>query len=473
MRRLFFIGFFSCLLPLRSLAQDCDSRYQSYLTKGDAFLAEENFWSAIQQYNVVMIICPEQTAVAQARIKAVVDAMNQLVTKADNATQQALAQQQNAEDAKNEALAAKESILRMIEALAGKQDNYHLYFKAIADSAYAEGDYEIALRNFELANQAFDKAPQQDLSPKIDTVKLCLESQNQALQLIKEQAYEAAEEQIAQTLALNPQGYQSLLIANALNPNQYGLTAIKGRSFEMGSEEEDYDEQPPHTVVLDDYALGTYEVSNLAYAIFLNRYGSDTWHTGGDYEGEKLIYEDAWGLAYNAETEAWEVQTKGYEFHPVVNVTWYGATAFCEYYVGNLPSEAQWEYAARGGEASRGYRYAGSDTLDLVAWYTENSLSQIHAVGRKLPNELGLYDMTGNVWEWCQDWYEDDFYEQPEAGEWNPINNRVENSPYRVLRGGSWYGISDNCRPSNRDWNNPINWFISYGFRFSRTLEAP
>jgi formylglycine-generating enzyme required for sulfatase activity len=122
-----------------------------------------------------------------------------------------------------------------------------------------------------------------------------------------------------------------------------------------------------------------------------------------------------------------------------------------------LPTEAEWEYAAKGGKASRGYTYSGSNDIDSVAWYYHNSGSKTHAVGTKQANELGIYDMSGNVWEWCSDWY--DYY----SG-YSVTNPTGPTSGYsRVLRGG-WKGdTASNCRSAARNRRSPADFF--YGFR--------
>ena len=114
-----------------------------------------------------------------------------------------------------------------------------------------------------------------------------------------------------------------------------------------------------------------------------------------------------------------------------------------------LPTEAEWEYAARGGKKSQGYRYSGSNNLDEVAWYKINSNSQTHDVAKKQPNELGVYDMSGNVWEWCQDW-KGSYSSTPQT---NPTG--ATSGSFRVFRGGSWFNYARFCRSSDRGSNSP------------------
>jgi formylglycine-generating enzyme required for sulfatase activity len=124
-----------------------------------------------------------------------------------------------------------------------------------------------------------------------------------------------------------------------------------------------------------------------------------------------------------------------------------------------LPTEAEWEFSARGGKSSKGYTYSGSNDLNSVAWNTDNSGSKTHTVGGKQANELGIYDMSGNVWEWCSDWY--GTYNS--YSETNPTGASL--GQYRVLRGGSWNNNANNCRTANRNRNNPDNRNNNNGFR--------
>jgi formylglycine-generating enzyme required for sulfatase activity len=174
---------------------------------------------------------------------------------------------------------------------------------------------------------------------------------------------------------------------------------------------------------------------------------------------------------------------------PVERVSWYDSIEFCnkksemegleKCYSGSgdnikcdftkngyrLPTEAEWEYAARGGNKSRGYKYAGSNNIAEVAWYSSNSNHKTHPVGQKQPNELGIYDMSGNVWEWCNDRYDKNYYKNSPRN--NPQGPKSGNS--YVLRGGSWNNYGYYCRVANRDRYSRNLSYYDIGFRFSRS----
>ena len=129
-----------------------------------------------------------------------------------------------------------------------------------------------------------------------------------------------------------------------------------------------------------------------------------------------------------------------------------------------MPTEAEWEYAARGGKKSKGYTYSGSDTVGDVAWYSDNSSSKTHAVKTKAANELGIYDMSGNVREWCSDWYDGSYYSSsPQIDPTGPTTD----TGYRVYRGGSWGSNASRCRCDIRNCYSPSYRYSGLGFRLA------
>ena len=208
---------------------------------------------------------------------------------------------------------------------------------------------------------------------------------------------------------------------------QFEMVHVEGGTFRMGAtEEQGYDAfdsgKPVHRVTLSSYLIGKHEVTQ---ALWEELMGSNPSYNkqGGDY--------------------------------PVENVSWFDCREFIEKLNARtgmkfrLPTEAEWEYAARGGNRSKGYKYAGSDNLDEAGWYEDNSGNHTHPVGLKKPNELGLYDMSGNVWEWCQDWYG----KYSSEAQTNPAG--PQSGYIRVLRGGSFWDDARACRVSFRYNDGP------------------
>ncbi len=228
-----------------------------------------------------------------------------------------------------------------------------------------------------------------------------------------------------------------LLLSEADLPE---MVLVQGGRFQMGSEDGGKDEKPVHTVELDDFYVSKYEVTQKQWREVMGENPSE-FKNCDDCPVEQVSWEDVQEFLkkLNAQT--------GQNYR--------------------LPTEAEWEYAARGGQKSQGYEYAGSNDLDKVAWYDGNSGYKTHPVGQKQPNELGLYDMSGNVWEWCQDAYDADFYGTSAARQRNPINNGNLDSN-RCVRGGSWY-LNNDCRSSYRGYYNPRYDFDNLGFRLFRT----
>lgn len=243
----------------------------------------------------------------------------------------------------------------------------------------------------------------------------------------------------ARFFAVNEQGVQygyPVLIRTSFMPD--GSVFVEGHgagmSFAMGSLAGAANEQPLHDVVLANYFLSQHEVTNAEYCIFLNEL-SEAGKISPQGIVNNLLYidmEDSDVLIVHNGTQF--TPKAGFENHPVVEVSWYGAKAYCIANDGTLPSEAAWEFAARGGLSGKGNKYAGSNDPNNVAWFGANAGNQLHAVGGKQPNELAIRDMTGNVWEWCEDWYGDSYY----AGSAKENPTGPSSGTRKVLRGGSY-----------------------------------
>lgn len=435
-------------ITCHALAQDNCSYFSTLMKEGDDLYqkGEAYYSQAVQKYTAALLACPKRASEAQTAIANVFEQVQKL---------------------KRQAQEAQENMRSTIQILAGKQDNYYRYFYQKGEKAYQLGEYEEALNNFIFAGIANDKPTNNDIQKRLQNTEICLNAQSRAYTLLKEKKYEEAEKEIAKALLLNPQARLTLLIAAALNPAKYALTQLPAGEFMMGcdstKDKNCYENEfPRHKVRLDAFKMGQYEITNLAYCVFLNRYKSDQVKEG-IYEGKRMVYAHAWGIVYDEALQQWRTQYPEYELNPVVYVTWYGANEFCQYYRGNLPTEAQWEYAARSA-GKDDYLYAGSDAIDEVAWYDKTSKgTQTFPVGLLKPNALKLYDMSGNVWEWCKDWY-GSYSKAIGATVENPTG-AVDGSN-RVLRGGVWDNYAEDCRSTNRNYNTPVSHNDNIGFRF-------
>ena len=220
----------------------------------------------------------------------------------------------------------------------------------------------------------------------------------------------------------------------------FRMKPVGAGSFDMGSNSGDSDEKPVHRVTLtNDYYMGETEVTQeLWYAVM----GSNP----SNWSGARLPVEQ---VSWN------DCQT----FIEKLNSLTAGKRPAGRSF--RLPTEAEWEYAARGGSKSKGYTYAGSNTIGDVAWYDGNSGSQTHDVAGKAANELGLYDMSGNVWEWCADWYGS----YPSSPQTNPTG--ASGGSDRVDRGGGWDDDATLCRTANRNGNSPTGRGYDLGLRLA------
>jgi formylglycine-generating enzyme required for sulfatase activity len=285
------------------------------------------------------------------------------------------------------------------------------------------------------------------------------------------------------------------------------MVLVKAGSFQMGNPGEDgvyLYAKPVHLVKLTyDFEIGKYEITNEQFLEFLN----DADVTSNGYLNEHPLL--------NTDSEYFEFQYKRGKFilirnentnYPVIEITWWGAIEFCNWLSekkemakaydseGNLldkhgnkttditqvegyrlPTEAEWEYAARGGHKSiEDYKYAGSNDFEDVAWVRSNSVNKnnpiyngqgTHEIGQKAPNELGLYDMSGNVGEWCHDY----FIKYTSETRINPTG--PDRSHFRMIRGGGWYSPGEWSAVFMRFSTEPESTHYNHGFRIARTRK--
>ena len=223
-----------------------------------------------------------------------------------------------------------------------------------------------------------------------------------------------------------------------INGVSYEMVWVEGGTFRMGATSEqgsdaESNEKPVHSVTLSGYYIGKTEVTQALWKAVM---GSNP----SGFKGDNL---------------------------PVECVSWYDCQEFIRELNAltgqhfRLPTEAEWEFACRGGNNSRGYKYSGNNYIDNVAWYRDNSGEKTHPVATKLPNELGNYDMSGNVEEWCSDWY-GDYSSGAQANPKGPYDGS-----FRVSRGGSWRFSVRCCRSSNRYGYDPTLRYICLGLRLA------
>ena len=236
---------------------------------------------------------------------------------------------------------------------------------------------------------------------------------------------------------------------NILNIN-IEMVEVKGGNFKMGCDEQrrecEEEDLPMHSVHLNDFYIGKYEITFEEYDLFCKS------------TGREKPNDNNWGR----------------KNRPVINVNWFDATAFCEWLSKEsgknyrLPTEAEWEYAAKGGVKSKGFLYAGNNDIEKVGWCSADCIKQVNnlvhynrtqEVGLKLPNELNIYDMSGNVWEWCSDGYDKDFYN------YSPIYNPKGEGIAAVARGGGWRNPAVYCIITNRDYDSRHVQDKDLGFR--------
>ena len=228
--------------------------------------------------------------------------------------------------------------------------------------------------------------------------------------------------------------------ANTFAQSYPEMVTVEGGTFTMGDMEMEgeNDGKPTHQVTLKNFKIAKTETTVAQWRAFCAA------------TGRSMPVAPSWGWI---------------DSHPIVNINYDDAMAYCDWLAKKmnadyrLPTEAEWEYAARGGKGSKGTKYSGGRSLDNAGWYEANCNKQTHPVAQKKANELGLYDMSGNVWEWCKDWYgaySSDAQTNPK-GETSGTN--------RVMRGGGWRSAAEICRVDIRNDSDPSNRYSFIGFR--------
>jgi len=245
---------------------------------------------------------------------------------------------------------------------------------------------------------------------------------------------------------VNAQGNRFATYTETKNNLNIEMVAVQGGTFMMGCtpEQGDYcfdDEKPAHQVTVSDFYIGKYEVTQAQWMAVMGT--NPSYFKGDNLPVEKVSWDDVQEFIRKLNS----VTDKNYR----------------------LPTEAEWEFAARGGNSSRGYRYSGSNTIDNVAWHWENIPSKTSGnagygtqhVGTKSSNELGIYDMSGNVWEWCSDWY-GSYNSNAQTNPQDPSSGSL-----RVIRGGSWCSNMWYVRVSDRTLVTPDYHDYGMGFRLA------
>ena len=230
---------------------------------------------------------------------------------------------------------------------------------------------------------------------------------------------------------------------------------VNGGTFKMGDKNGDHDEYPVHTVTLSSFYISKHEITIKQY----KEYCADT--------GVKMPKSPSkeWQLEHD-EAKNWTWKDE----NPITNITWNDAVMYCKWLSKKkgknytLPTEAQWEFAAKGGVKSKKYKYSGSNNINDVAWYDETSNERgPMPVGKLKPNELGIYDMSGNAWEWCLDYY----------GKYNSSKKKNPKGPekglYKVVRGGSWYYVGRLAVVTARD--GPYIHYTNYNYGFRPVIN--
>ena len=346
-------------------------------------------------------------------------------------------------------------------------------FMTLDNQPYKKIDaYAEAIKFLSLAKYSSDKPNNTNINnidKLIDNLSKCPQLLDQGNNYFFNNEFEKAKEIYRKVLELNPKSKTAYLMSEFCKPiSQHFMVSVNAGRYRM------YDDNGGKSYITNiskKYQISAYEITNVQYARFLNEYKSISVKLG-KFKDEKMINLSG---GYNfvkcriSVKEGRYVVEKGYECFPVAYVSWHGAYEYAQFYKASLPTEAQWEYAAAGGQKmekdsnsiyKKQYLYAGSKNINEVAWITVNSEQHEHFVGLKKSNQLGLFDMSGNFQEWCFDW----------KGEY-PLEEKTDYAGVetinmgRILRGGTWDDIAYSSSLITRSGDFPNHGYNSAGFR--------
>ncbi|MDR2870871.1 MAG: formylglycine-generating enzyme family protein [Deferribacteraceae bacterium] len=241
---------------------------------------------------------------------------------------------------------------------------------------------------------------------------------------------------------------------SGVNEVPMGMVYVEGGTFTMGDNNGEYDDEAPeHQVTVSSFYMSIYEVTQAEWTAIMGNNPSY-------FEGDNLPVDQ---VSWYAALEYCNRRSIAEGLTPVYDVE--GETADWSANGYRLPTEAEWEYIAKGGNKNANYTYSGSDDIDAIGWYDDGDSEGTHPVGMKAPNDLGLYDVSGNVWEWVWDW-DADYTAEDQTNPKGP-----DSGEYRMLRGGSWYADPVALRPEHRGYEDPDNADETMGLRVMRNIR--
>jgi serine/threonine protein kinase/formylglycine-generating enzyme required for sulfatase activity len=319
----------------------------------------------------------------------------------------------------------------------------------LGDSLRRKGQFEGAKTAYEKALRI--KPNDENIKKNLDDVNFNIANNEADAEIIIKNAridlnagrFSAGKDKLTEALKLVPGNPRIIKSLDSLNNDiikkiqteiNNNLITVQGGRFEMGYNSADENQKPAHWITLATFQIDKYEVSVKQYKLFCNA------------TGRAMPPVPAWG---------WK------DDDPIVNVKWEDAKAYANWAGKRLPTEAEWEYAALGGSETKGNKYSGSSNAGSVATYAQIAITKPKSIGSNAPNELGIFDMSGNVWEWCSDYYSADYYKNssPENPQ-GPLKGEL-----RVIRGGGWNSPTKEIMIKTRGFRNGNNFENSGGFR--------